>query len=78
MASHTNDRRVLITGLSGFTGRHLAETLTQAGWQVAGLGGQRLPCAIGKGRYSRFMSSIWLTWPMRWAVLRSPVTEPKD
>lgn len=39
MASHINDRRVLITGLSGFTGRHLAETLTQAGWQVAGLGG---------------------------------------
>lgn len=44
MASHTNDRRVLITGLSGFTGRYLAEALTQAGWQVAGLGGQRLPC----------------------------------
>lgn len=36
------DRRVLITGVSGFTGRHLAATLSGDGWTVFGLGPQRI------------------------------------
>lgn len=44
MVFQSNTRKVLITGLSGFTGKHLAKSLIQAGWQVAGLGGQRLDC----------------------------------
>lgn len=35
-------RRVLITGISGFTGRHLARALGAAGWNVLGLGRHRL------------------------------------
>lgn len=31
--------RILITGLSGFTGRHLARKLAALGWQICGLGG---------------------------------------
>jgi nucleoside-diphosphate-sugar epimerase len=31
-------RRVLVTGLGGFTGRHLAAELAQAGYEVVGLG----------------------------------------
>ena len=30
--------RILITGLSGFTGRHLARKLAAKGWQICGLG----------------------------------------
>ena len=37
-------RKVLITGLSGFTGKHLADHLVAAGWQVAGTGERRLAC----------------------------------
>ncbi len=44
MVPQSNARIVLITGLSGFTGKHLAESLTEAGWRVAGLGGQRQVC----------------------------------
>ncbi|XCY72802.1 GDP-mannose 4,6-dehydratase [Pseudomonas sp. CBR-F] len=44
MALQIKDRTVLITGLSGFTGKHLAQSLTKAGWRVAGLGGERLAC----------------------------------
>lgn len=36
------DQRVLITGVSGFTGRHLAATLSGDGWTVLGLGPQRI------------------------------------
>jgi len=39
-----SDKTVLITGLSGFTGAHLAHRLTQDGWRIAGLGGRRLDC----------------------------------
>ena len=35
--------RVLITGISGFTGRHLADTLAGYGWDIVGLGDKRLP-----------------------------------
>jgi nucleoside-diphosphate-sugar epimerase len=34
---------VLITGISGFTGRNLAATLAREGWDIAGLGPDRLP-----------------------------------
>lgn len=33
-------RRVLITGLAGFTGHHLAAEMTAHGWEVHGLGSQ--------------------------------------
>lgn len=39
-----SDKTVLITGLSGFTGAHLARRLTKDGWRIAGLGGHRLDC----------------------------------
>ena len=35
--------RVLITGISGFTGRYLADTLAGYGWDIFGLGNDRLP-----------------------------------
>jgi nucleoside-diphosphate-sugar epimerase len=41
MAPQIKSKKVLVTGLSGFTGQHLVKVLTQAGWQVAGLGGKR-------------------------------------
>lgn len=37
MTSTTSARRVLVTGLSGFTGRYLQPALEQRGWQVCGL-----------------------------------------
>lgn len=35
-------QHVLITGVSGFTGRHLATSLADAGWEIFGLGPERL------------------------------------
>jgi nucleoside-diphosphate-sugar epimerase len=35
--------RALITGISGFTGQHLADMLVKDGWDVVGLGSKRLP-----------------------------------
>jgi GDP-6-deoxy-D-talose 4-dehydrogenase len=35
--AHSSDRRVLITGISGFTGLHLARHLSDQGWSVFGL-----------------------------------------
>jgi GDP-6-deoxy-D-talose 4-dehydrogenase len=32
------NKRLLITGLSGFTGRYLASRLTREGWEICGLG----------------------------------------
>lgn len=40
--AHPGRPRVLITGIAGFTGRHLAKTLFEAGWDVIGLGQDRL------------------------------------
>ena len=34
---------MLITGISGFTGRHLSAMLLKYGWDVVGLGSKRLP-----------------------------------
>ncbi|MEN5304347.1 GDP-mannose 4,6-dehydratase [Pseudomonas sp. TWI628] len=41
-----SDKTVLITGLSGFTGAHLAHRLASDGWCIAGLGGRRLDCEV--------------------------------
>lgn len=38
-------RRVLITGLQGFTGRYMAAEMEAAGWEVWGLGAQAVPDA---------------------------------
>lgn len=38
MASPSEQPRVLITGVGGFTGRHLAKALIDSGWSVIGLG----------------------------------------
>jgi GDP-6-deoxy-D-talose 4-dehydrogenase len=35
--------RILITGLSGFTGRYLARKLAREGWEICGLGAPALP-----------------------------------
>lgn len=43
----SSEPRVLITGISGFTGRHLAATLASGGWQVVGLGPQRISGLVG-------------------------------
>lgn len=40
-------RRVLITGLGGFTGRYVQAALQQSGWQVWGLGAQPAPANLG-------------------------------
>lgn len=42
--AYRSDKTVLVTGISGFTGEHLAHLLTRAGWKVAGLGGHRHEC----------------------------------
>ncbi|ORT71899.1 GDP-mannose 4,6-dehydratase [Pseudomonas mosselii] len=42
--AHRSDKTVLITGLSGFTGAHLAHRLIADGWRIVGLGGRRLEC----------------------------------
>jgi len=39
-----SDKTVLITGLSGFTGAHLAHRLAEDGWLIAGIGNRRLDC----------------------------------
>ena len=42
-------RRVLITGLGGFTGRYVQAASEQRGWEVWGLGAQ--PAPAGAQRY---------------------------
>lgn len=37
------ERRALITGASGFTGQHLAQTLSRDGWSVFGIGEKKHP-----------------------------------
>ena len=39
-------RRVLVTGLAGFTGRYVQAALQQRGWQVWGLGAQPAPADL--------------------------------
>lgn len=45
--AHPVELRALITGISGFTGRHLAATLGGSGWEVAGLGSERQAMEVG-------------------------------
>lgn len=46
-ASAAAPRRVLVTGLGGFTGRYVQAALQQRGWQVWGLGAQPAPADLG-------------------------------
>lgn len=46
MNSHGRPRKVLITGISGFTGKYVAEALYKDGWDIAGLGAPNLAFAI--------------------------------
>ena len=42
----TESRRVLVTGLGGFTGRYVQAALEQRGWDVWGLGAQPAPQGV--------------------------------
>lgn len=44
-------RRVLVTGIGGFTGRYVQAALEQRGWQVWGLGTQTAPTHINTLHY---------------------------
>lgn len=44
-------RRVLVTGIGGFTGRYVQAALEQRGWQVWGLGTQAAPTHINALHY---------------------------
>ena len=46
-AADPTPRRVLVTGLGGFTGRYVQTVLEQRGWQVWGLGAQPAPADLG-------------------------------
>jgi len=43
-------KRVLVTGIDGFTGVYLAEVLVQAGWQVWGIGQATTSCVTANYR----------------------------
>jgi GDP-6-deoxy-D-talose 4-dehydrogenase len=43
LMTHPSDLRVLITGISGFTGRHLARHLSEQGWSVFGISNSNMP-----------------------------------
>ena len=47
----TPQRRVLVTGLGGFTGRYLQAALQQRGWEVWGLGVQPAPATVNPAHY---------------------------
>ena len=44
-------RRILVTGLGGFTGRYLQAALQQCGWEVWGLGLQSAPPSVNPAHY---------------------------
>ena len=44
-------RRILVTGLGGFTGRYLQAALQQCGWEVWGLGLQSAPSTVNPAHY---------------------------
>ena len=44
-------RRILVTGLGGFTGRYLQAALQQCGWEVWGLGLQSAPPTVNPEHY---------------------------
>lgn len=47
----TPSRRILVTGLGGFTGHYLQTALQQCGWEVWGLGLQPAPSTIHPAHY---------------------------
>lgn len=47
----TPQRRILVTGLGGFTGRYLQAALQQCGWEVWGLGLQSAPPSVNPAHY---------------------------
>lgn len=78
--------RVLVTGLSGFTGWHLAETLQNAGYEVLGLGSeassivpQYLPTDLDEtGRIAAWLSEVQPTHIIHLAALSHVVGDAID
>ncbi len=72
-----SDCKALITGLSGFTGKHLANRLEAEGWQVFGLSNvpekSRFPCLtvdLGEtGRIAEWIASVQPTHIVHLAAL---------
>ena len=50
-------RRVLVTGLGGFTGRYVQEALAQRGWEVWGLGAQPAPAGASDTTAQRYLQA---------------------
>ena len=76
--------RALITGISGFTGQHLANTLAKTGWEIVGLGNERLPVEsdhldadlADTSRLSEWISHVCPTHIVHLAALSHVVGDP--
>lgn len=76
--------RVLITGISGFTGQHLAADLVGNGWQVLGLGPKEIAGLIGHldadlaetERISQWLSEVRPTHVVHLAAQSHVVGDP--
>ncbi|MDD2711779.1 MAG: GDP-mannose 4,6-dehydratase [Simplicispira sp.] len=53
----TSPRRVLVTGLGGFTGRYVQTALQQRGWEVWGLGAQPAPAGTSDTATQRYLQA---------------------
>jgi GDP-6-deoxy-D-talose 4-dehydrogenase len=77
-------RHVCITGISGFTGRHLARHLLDGGWQVSGIGPEAVPNAsahldadIGdRKQVAEWLTEVRPTHIVHLAALANVVGEP--
>ena len=54
----TAPRRVLVTGLGGFTGRYVQAALQQRGWEVWGLGAQPAPAGTPDTSAQRYLQAL--------------------
>lgn len=78
------ERRVLITGISGFTGRHLADALASDGWNIFGMGPERLAVEANHlevdladtGAMSDWIAQIQPTHVVHLAALAHVVGDP--